>query len=111
MKHVKHILAAALTLFMAFALAVPAWAAESSSYTYTGTDATTNGQININNATKGTDYTLYKIFDATYDANDATKVSYTIKDGALKTELAASGADYFTIGATWSMNVFQWRRK
>ena len=69
--------------------------------TYTGSDATTNGNIAIKNATKDVTYTLYKIFDATYAATDSTKVAYTAST-AVKNVLTNS--DYFTFVATADSN-------
>ena len=100
MRHVKHLLVTALAVLLAFVMAVPAFAVEGTSFTYTGDDATTNGKISISNATKDETYILYKVFDATYDATDNTKISYTVKAGSLKAELGTTGTDYFVIGET-----------
>jgi len=71
-------------------------------FTYTGDDKATGSSIKLTNATKDTKYTMYKIFDATYEGD---KVSYTIQAGALKNELSkAEWADYVTIGATADAN-------
>ena len=70
---------------------------EGAKYTYTGSDATSNGNIAIKNATKDVTYTLYKIFDATYDAADNTKVAYTAST-AVKNVL--TDTDYFTFLST-----------
>lgn len=67
MKHVKHMLVAVLTVFLAAVLAVPAFA-----------EGETKGSITIDNATKGITYTAYKLFDATYDG---AKVSYKVPSG------------------------------
>lgn len=104
MKHVKHLLIAVMSVFLAFVLVVPAFAVEGDTFTYAGADATENGKITISNATKEETYALYKVFDATYDADDATIISYTVKEGALKTELEATGGDYFVIGETPDAN-------
>ena len=63
MKHMRKVFALALTLIMALALTVPAFAAD-------------NGEISVENPTIGESYKLYKVFDATYSG---TAVSYTIE--------------------------------
>lgn len=76
MKYFKHFFAAALTVFMAFALAVPALAADpKGSITVTG--AVTDP------AADKTTYEAYRIFDMTTtgdvdDSGNYTKVAYTI---------------------------------
>lgn len=52
MKHLKKLIAAALTMFVALAMAVPALAADT-------------GTITVSNPVEGETYTLYKVFDAT----------------------------------------------
>ncbi len=70
MKKLTKILAIALAVVMLFALSAVALAADT-------------GTITVENATYGKEYKAYKIFDATYDANDPTKISYTVPE-ALK---------------------------
>ena len=74
MKHLKHILVATLTMFVAFALAIPAFAADTGSITIT---LPTQKQA----PTEATTYKIYKVFEATVDATDNTKVSYTLCTG------------------------------
>jgi len=103
MKNLKKIIALMLAMVMVLSMAIPAMAhttgstVEGDTFTYEGEGATSNGEIKMSNATEGVTYTLYKVFDATYDAQDSTKVSYTVKAGALKDAL---DSDYFTVGAT-----------
>lgn len=106
MKKMKKIFALLIAMVMVLGMSTAVFAApvEGNKYTYTGSDATTNGKIEITNATKDETYHLFKIFDATYASDDATKIAYTIKDGALKTQLGTYGADYFTIGSTPDAN-------
>lgn len=63
MKKLKKIASVALALVMAMALMVPAFAAG-------------EGTITVSNATIGEDYSIYKIFSATYSGENA---AYTIK--------------------------------
>lgn len=58
MKTAKKLFASLLVVVMALALAVPAWASAS------GT-----GSITISNAVPGEKYTLYKVFDLSYDGD------------------------------------------
>lgn len=82
MKGLKKILtgivASALALTMAFGTGdVTAKAAE------------TTGTITISNTTEGKDYSLYKVFDATYvEGSDPVKVAYSY-DGSNEAFLAA----------------------
>ena len=72
MKHVKHMLVAVLTVFLAAVLAVPAFAA--------------NGTITVDNAAKGETYAVYKILDATINASGGIDYTGTIPE-ALKNYL------------------------
>lgn len=104
MKHLKHILVATLTMFVAFALAIPAFAAD----------------IIVENALKDESYTAYKILEytsnktTTTDAETgetetvpATAYSYYLLDadynGALGTALKAAGFKF-----TQSADKTQW---
>ncbi len=75
MKHVRKIFAFAVALFMAFAVALPAFAQT------VGTAAEGKGSITINNAAKGEEYSVVKIFDAKL-SDDKSGISYTY-DGAI----------------------------
>lgn len=63
-------------------------------FTYEGTGATTDGKITLQNSTKDTTYTLYKIFDATFDGSG--NVAYTTNSDVLKSALSP---DYFTVSS------------
>ena len=52
------------------------------------------GTITIDNATKGATYEIYRLFDATTDANDGTKISYKLPSGK---QLDATGQTYFNV--------------
>lgn len=65
MKHAKKLASLLLALVMLLALGTTAFA--------TGND----GSITVTNATVDKNYSVYKVFDLTYDANDTTKVAYT----------------------------------
>ncbi len=83
------IITGALALTMAFGAGnVTAKAAENS------------GKITISNTTQGKEYTLYKVFDATYVADADNKVAYSY-DGSNAAFLAALDADSspFTVTA------------
>ena len=69
MKHARKLASLLLALVMAFALAVTAFAQD---ITCTGG----NGSITISNAAKGETYTIYKLFDATVNA-DGSSIAYT----------------------------------
>lgn len=59
MKRVKRVLALLAAFALVLAMAVPAWAAN-------------GGNIKITNTQAGTTYTIYKMFDLSYNAdNDA----------------------------------------
>ena len=77
MKHLKKFIAAALTMFVALAMAVPAFA------------ATNDGTITLTNATKGQTYEAYLVFKAapSDSSNIGAGVSYT----ATPAQIAVSG--------------------
>lgn len=77
MKHAKKLASLLLALVMLLALGTTAFA--------TGND----GSITVTNATVDKNYSVYKVFDLTYDANDTTKVAYTYT--------AKTGTDDFLI--------------
>lgn len=75
MKHMRKVFALALTLIMALALTVPAFAAD-------------NGSITIKNTENGKSYDLFKIFDLTYT---------TVGEGGAAKTVAA-----YTIDNDWT---------
>ena len=81
MKHARKLASLLLALVMAFALATTAFAQD-----IPGTGG--NGSITISNAAKGETYTIYKLFDATVNA-DGSSIAYT-------GTIPASLTDYFT---------------
>lgn len=94
MKHAKKLASLLLALVMVLGLATTAFAA--------GND----GSITISNATVGTEYSVYKVFDLTYEG-EAVAYSYktTGDSDALYTALA--GADSpFALTATTTENVY-----
>ena len=82
MKHARKLASLLLALVMVFALATTAFAQE-----VPGTDGK-EGSITISNAAKGETYTIYKLFDATVNA-DGSSIAYT-------GEIPASLSTYFT---------------
>lgn len=84
MKRMKKFASLALALVMTLAMMAPVFAAG-------------NGTITISNATIGEDYSIYKIFDATYDDNE--HASYTIKEGDAWYKLVNKATDVFTLTA------------
>ena len=70
MKHLKQLFAAALAMFVAFAIAVPAFAAGTGSITITPPDGVDEDATIT--------YNIYKVFDA--DGN-GTAISYKVMDG------------------------------
>lgn len=68
MKHAKKLASLLLALVMLLALGTTAFAAENN-----------DGSITITNATVGKSYSIYKVFDLTYDDStpDDVKVAYT----------------------------------
>ena len=78
MKHARKLASLLLALVMAFALATTAFAQD-----IPGTGG--NGSITISNAAKGETYTIYKLFDATVNA-DGSSIAYT---GEIPTSLSA----------------------
>lgn len=81
MKHARKLTILLLALVMVFALATTAFAQD-----VPGTGG--NGSITISNAAKGETYTIYKLFDATVNA-DGSSIAYT-------GEIPASLNTYFT---------------
>ena len=81
MKHARKLASLLLALVMVFALATTAFAQD---VTVTGG----TGSITISNAAKGETYAIYKLFDATVNA-DGTSIAYT-------GTIPASLKDYFT---------------
>lgn len=84
MKSLKKI----LSIFAAFMMVVGLTAAN--------VKAAENGSITITNPDKDATYSLYKIFDATYDATDSAKIAYYV-DADKASELPDT---LFTVGTT-----------
>ena len=66
----KKVLALILALVMVLSMGTMVFAAD--------TNTNSDGKITIVNATIGKDYAAYKLFDATFKADDKTKVAYTL---------------------------------
>ena len=75
MKKFKRIFALLLSVVMILGLAATAWAADDNETTEDAT-TTTTGSITIENSVLDATYTVYKIFDATYD-EESEAVAYT----------------------------------
>ena len=89
MKHARKLTSLLLALVMVFALAVTV-AADGT----TGTTGT--GSITISNAAKGETYTIYKLFDATVNA-DGSSIAYTGEiPESLKTYFTADANGYIS---------------
>lgn len=89
MKTLKRLSSVLLAVFMVMAMAIPAFAQEVDA----NGDATDGpASIQVNNAAKGETYTVYKIFDATYN-NTTNAIAYTY-NGTLTEN------DYFTQDTT-----------
>ncbi len=86
MKQTKKLFSIVLAIALVFAMAIPAFAAE------------TTGKITITNAVEGHTYTAYKMLNFAPTAEDANKGVYTIADGwdAFFAE-GAKGAEYFDV--------------
>ena len=84
MKHARKLASLLLALVMVFALATTAFATEPAT-------PTTTGSITSTNAAKGETYKIYKLFDATVNA-DGSSIAYT---GTVPGSLS----DYFTADA------------
>ncbi len=89
MKHARKLASLLLALVMVFALATTAFAQD-----VTRTDGT--GSITISNAAKGETYTIYKLFDATVNA-DGSSIAYTGKiPESLNTYFTADANGYIS---------------
>ena len=89
MKHARKLTSLLLALVMVFALAVTAFAQD---VTVTGG----TGSITISNAAKGETYTIYKLFDATVNA-DGSSIAYTGEiPESLKTYFTADTNGYIS---------------
>ena len=83
MYDMKKLFAVLLTLALVLSMGTMAFAAG-------------NGTITINNAVSGADYNIYKMFDFTPIAGDATKGRYTVVDGWANF-LTGEGAAYLKV--------------
>lgn len=89
MKHARKLASLLLALVMVFALATTAFAQD-----VTGPGG--EGSITISNAAKGETYTIYKLFDATVNA-DGSSIAYTGEiPESLKTYFAADKNGYIS---------------
>lgn len=89
MKHARKLASLLLALVMVFALATTAFAQD---VTVTGG----TGSITISNAAKGETYTIYKLFDATVNA-DGSSIAYTgTIPTSLNTYFTADGNGYIS---------------
>ena len=89
MKHARKLASLLLALVMVFALATTAFAQD---VTVTGG----TGSITISNAAKGETYTIYKLFDATVNA-DGSSIAYTgTIPESLKAYFTADSNDYIS---------------
>ena len=89
MKHARKLTSLLLALVMVFALAVTAFAQD---IAVTGG----TGSITISNAAKGETYTIYKLFDATVNA-DGSSIAYTgTIPESLNTYFTADGNGYIS---------------
>ena len=89
MKHARKLASLLLALVMVFALATTAFAQD---VTVTGG----TGSITISNAAKGETYTIYKLFDATVNA-DGSSIAYTgTIPESLKAYFSADANDYIS---------------
>lgn len=89
MKHARKLASLLLALVMVFALATTAFAKD---VTVTGG----TGSITISNAAKGETYTIYKLFDATVNA-DGSSIAYTgAIPESLNTYFTADGNGYIS---------------
>ena len=85
MRGLKKVLAGIITGALALTMAFGAG-------NVTAKAAENGGKITVSNTTQDMDYTLYKVFDATYVANSSDKVAYSY-DGSNATFLAALKAE------------------
>lgn len=93
MKNLKKVLSIVLAVAMVLAMGLSVFA---QTETYTGSDASADGSITINNATVNQKYTIYKVFDANPSGTEGL-VAYTATE-AVYTWLSADSTakDLFT---------------
>ena len=84
MKNLKKVLSIVLAVAMVLAMGLSVFA---QTETYTGSDASADGSITINNATVNQKYTIYKVFDANPSGTEGL-VAYTATE-AVYTWLSA----------------------
>lgn len=90
MKHARKLASLLLALVMVFALATTAFAQEE---TVPGTG---RGSITISNAAKGETYTIYRLFDATVNADGSSIAYYGKIPDSLKTYFIADKNGYIS---------------
>ncbi len=91
----KIILSSLLLAVLAIASVTPVVTAEAT------TERT--GSITIDNAVRGEKYELWKVFDATTDATDGTKISYKLPQG--KTAQDLNGNPYFQVDSAGNVTL------
>lgn len=95
MKHMRKVFALALTLIMALALTVPAFAAP------------LTGSIEVKNATVGEEYAGYKVFDVTYSGTNGKNLAYTItKSNQFYDEVSADDSPFALTAAYGVENTY-----
>ena len=104
MKNLKKVLSIVLAVAMVLAMGLSVFA---QTVTYTGSDASADGSITINNATVNQKYTIYKVFDANPSGTEGL-VAYTATEAVytwLSADSTAKELFKFTKNVKGSYNV------
>lgn len=104
MKNLKKVLSIVLAVAMVLAMGLSVFA---QTETYTGSDASADGSITINNATVNQKYTIYKVFDANPSGTEGL-VAYTATEAVytwLSADSTAKELFKFTKNVKGSYNV------